>query len=124
MIVFSTGIEAGTGLANPGEVTMTKDLGIRVVGLQGAKKRDEGLLLGRGAGVGRLAIGIEASLITNTYRMGVVTTGVSTRHLFRTALVDLTVLRDVVVIAGGGEAPGLVTGLEGFGGEVARDARG
>ena len=124
MIVFSTGIEAGTGLANPGEVTMTKDLGIGIVGLQGAKKRDEGLLLGRGAGVGRLAIGIEASLITNTYRMGVVTTGVGSYHVLRTALMQVPVLGDVVVVAGGGEAPGLVTGLEGFGGEVARDARG
>ena len=124
MIVFSTGIEAGTGLADPGEVTMTKDLGIGVVGLQGAKKRDEGLLLGRGAGVGRLAIGIEASLITNAYTVGVVTTGVGSYHVLRAALMQVPVLGDVVVVAGGGEAPGLVTGLEGFGGEVARDARG
>ena len=123
-MIFSTGIEAGTGLADPGEVAMTKDLGIRIIGLQGAKKRDEGLLLRRGAGVGRLAIGIEASLITNTYRMGVVTTGVGSYHVLRTALMQVPVLGDVVVVAGGGEAPGLVTGLEGFGGEVARDARG
>ena len=106
MIVFSTGIEAGTGLADPGKVTMTKDLGIGVVGLQGAKKRDEGLLLGRGAGVGRLAIGIEASLITNAYTVGVVTTGVGSYHVLRTALVQVTVLGDVVVVAGGGEDSG------------------
>ena len=124
MIVFSTSIEAGTGFANPGKVSMTKDLGIRVIGLQGAKKRDEGLLLGRGAGVGRLAIGIEASLITNAYTVGVVTTGVGSYHVLGAALMQVTVLGDVVVVAGGGEAPGLVTGLEGFGGEVARDARG
>ena len=124
MIVFSTGIEAGTGLANPGKVTMTKNLGIGVIGLQGAKKRDERLLLRRGAGVGRLAIGIEASLIANANTVGVVTTGVGSYHVLGAALVQVPVLGDVVVVASGGEAPGLVTGLEGFGGEVARDARG
>ena len=38
---------------------MTKDLGIGVIDLQSSKQGDEGMLLGRGAGVVGLAIGIE-----------------------------------------------------------------
>ena len=57
---------------DPGEVMMAKDLGIGIIGLQSTQQGDEGVLLGRGAGVGSFAIGIETSLIANANTVGVV----------------------------------------------------
>ena len=94
--ILRTGIEAGTGLLNPGEVAMAQDAGIGVVNLQGAKQRHEGALLGWGTDVGGLAIGIEASLIADADGMGVITTGVGTDHLLGAALVQLALLEDLL----------------------------
>ena len=113
--ILGTGIEAGTGLLYPGEVAMTKDAGIGVVNLQGAKQRHEGALLGRGTGVGGLAIGIKASLVADADGMGIVATGMGTYHILGAALVQLAVLGDVIMVAGGLKAPTLVAGLEVFG---------
>ena len=115
------GIEAGAVLLDPGKVAMAKDAGIGVVDLQGAEQRHEGTLLSRGTGVGGFAIGIEASLIADADGMGVVATGVGTNHIFGTALVQLTVLSDVIVVARGLKAPTLVASLEVLGGKVLGD---
>ena len=122
--ILGTGIEAGTVLLDPGKVTMTKDAGIGVIDLQGSKQRDEGMLLGRGAGVVGLAIGIEASLIADADTMGVITTGMGTDHLLGATLVQLSVLGDVIVVARGLKAPTLVACLEVLGGKVLGDFRG
>lgn len=119
--ILRTGIETGTFLLNPGEVAMTKDAGIGVVDLQGAKQRHEGALLGRGTGVGGLAIGIEASLIADADGMGIVATGMGTNHLLGAALVQLAVLGDVIMVARSLKAPTLVAGLEVLGGKVLGD---
>ena len=103
---------------------MAKDAGIGIVDLQGSKQRDEGMLLGRGSGVERLAIGIEATLIADADGMGVITTGVGTNHLLGAALVQLAVLGDVVMVARGLKTPTLVAGLEVLGGKVLGDFRG
>ena len=103
---------------------MTKDLGIGIVDLQGSKQRDEGMLLGRGAGVVGLAIGIEATLIADADGMGVITTGMGTDHLLGAALVQLAVLGDVVMVARGLKTPTLVACLEVLGGKVLGDFRG
>jgi hypothetical protein len=103
---------------------MAKDLGIGVIGLQGPKQGDEGMLLGRGAGVIGFAIGIETSLIANANRMGVVATGMGSNHILGAALVELAILGDVIMVASGLVTSSLVTGFEVFGREVASDASG
>lgn len=97
---------------NPGQVTMTEDLCIRVIDLQAAEQVDHRVLLSRRARISRFAIGIEATFVANAYRMGVVATGMSSRHLFGTTLVHLSILGNVVVIANGFETSGQVTGFE------------
>ena len=94
--ILGAGFEARAILLDPGEVAMTKDAGIGVANLQGAEQRYEGVLLGWGAGVGGLAIGIEASLIADADGMGVITTGVGTDHLLGAALVQLALLEDLL----------------------------
>ena len=103
---------------------MTKDLGIGVIGLQSTKQGDEGMLLGRGAGVVGLTIGIETSLIANANRVGVVATGMGSNHILGAALVEMAILGDVVMVAGGLVTSSLVTGFEVFRREVASDASG
>ena len=100
---------------------MAKDAGIGIVDLQGSKQGDEGMLLGRGTGVVGLAIGIETTLIADADTMGVIATGVGTNHLLGAALVQLTVLGDVVMVARGLIAPTLVACLEVLGGKVLGD---
>ena len=77
---------------------MAKDLGIGVIDLQSTKQGDEGMLLGRGAGVVGFAIGIEASLIANANRMGVIATGMGSNHIFGAALVEFAILGYVVMV--------------------------
>ena len=103
---------------------MAKNLGIGVIGLQSTQQGDEGMLLGRSAGVVGLAIGIEASLIANTNRVGVVAAGMGSNHILGAALVEMAILGDVVMVAGGLVTSSLVTGFEVFGREVASDASG
>ena len=69
----------------------------------GFVERAENVVLVGSPGVGKthlaVAIGIEASLIANTNRVGVVTTGMGSNHLLGAALVQLAVLGDVVMVA-------------------------
>ena len=109
---------------DPGEVMMTKDLGIGIIGLQSTQQGDEGMLLGRGACVGSFAIGIETSLIANANTVGVVATGMGSNHILGAALVEMAILGDVVMVAGGLVTSSLVTGFEVFRREVASDASG
>ena len=103
---------------------MAKNLGIGVIGLQSTQQGDEGMLLGRSAGVVGLTIGIETSLIANANRVGVVATGMGSNHIFGAALMEFAILGDVVMIAGGLVTSSLVTGFEVFRREVAGDASG
>ena len=103
---------------------MTKNLGIGVISLQSTKQSDEGMLLGRSAGVVGLAISIKTSLIANANRVGVVATGMGSNHILGAALVEMAILGDVVMVAGGLVTSSLVTGFEVFRREVAGDASG
>ena len=100
---------------------MTKDLSIGIIDLQTAKQGYERMLLSWGSGVSSVAVGIKASFVADADGMGVVATGMGSYHLFGPALVDLAVLGDVIVVAGGLVAPGLVAGDEGFQGKVLSD---
>ena len=103
---------------------MAKDLGVGVIGLQSTQQGDEGMLLGRGAGVVGFTVGIEASLIANANRVGVIAAGMGSNHILGAALVEFAILGDVIMVAGGLVTSSLVTGFEVFRREVASDASG
>lgn len=105
------GIEAGTVLTDARKVAMTEDLGIRIVLLQGTEKGNESGLLFGSTGVGRIAVGVETSLIADADGVLVVVAGMGADEVFMTRLIHLTVPGDVVVIGGEAEAS-LVTGDE------------
>ena len=84
---------------NTFEFTVAHDLGIRVVELQRSEQGDKGSTLGWSTGVSGAAFLVEASLVTNTNRVGIVVAGVSADHLLWTALMKLAITSDVVVVA-------------------------
>lgn len=98
---------------------MAYDAGIGVVEAEAPKERCHAALLGVGAGVSRDATGIEAALVADAYGVGVVVPGVGSYHRLGSAGVDLAVAGDVIMIANGYEAAGLVAGFEGLNTEAA-----
>ena len=109
--IFLCRIEAGTVLTDARKVAMTEDLGIRIVLLQGTEKGNESGLLFGSTGVGRIAVGVETSLIADADGVLVVVAGMGADEVFMTRLIHLTVPGDVIVIGGEAEAS-LVTGDE------------
>ena len=91
-------IETWTLLVNAREISMTQDLGFRIVGAETLQKLSHRSLLGWRAGVGRTTIGIQTTLVTDADAVGVVMTGMSARLRLRTARINHSVLRDVIVI--------------------------
>ena len=83
--VLGASIEARTVLGDPGQVAVTEDDGIGIVDLQAAKQVEEGVLLSGGTRIVVLAVGIETALVTDANRVGIITTGMGTDHLFGTA---------------------------------------
>ena len=117
-------VEAGTALAHPGQVAVADDLGIGIVGAEALQQLYHRALLGLGAGVGGMAVAVEAALVADADAVGVVAEGMGTRHLLGTAGIDFAVFGDVVVVADGLEAARLVTGFEVFYREVLGGSRG
>ena len=109
--VLFRGEEVGTGLGDMGQLAVTKDFSIGVVHLQGLQQGPHGVLLGFGAGVSRMAVGEQTTLIADTDRVGVEVAGVSTDEVLVPGLVGLSVAGDVVVVAGEAKA-GLMAGNE------------
>ena len=99
-------IEAGTLLVNTREISMTQDLGFRIVGAETLQKLSHRCLLRWCAGVGRTGFGIQTTLVTDADAVGVVMTGMSSRLRFRTARINHSVLRDVIVITDVSETTG------------------
>ena len=93
---------------------MTENLGFGIVGAEALEKFYHGLLLGRSASVGGIAVGIETALVANANAVGVVMLGMGAGFALGAAWVDHAVFRDVVVVADGTEATSLVTGFKGF----------
>ena len=91
-------IETWTLLVNAREISMTQDLGFRIVGAETLQKRSHRCLLRWRAGVGRTTIGIQTTLVTDADAVGVVMTGMSSRLRLRTARINHSVLRDVIVL--------------------------
>ena len=91
-------IKTWTLLVNTREIPMTQDLGFRIVGAETLQKLSHRCLLRWRAGVGRMTIGIQTTLVTDADAAGVVMTGMCTRLRLRTARINHSVLRDVIVI--------------------------
>ena len=100
--------EGWTGFVDALQFAVADDLGIGIVLLQRAEQREEGLLLGRGAGVGGTATFVEASLVADADGVGVVVAGMGSDHLLGATEVQLSVAGDVVVIATAFPAFGLM----------------
>ena len=81
------------------ELTVAEDLGIGIIELQRSEKSDEGGTLGWSTSISGSAFLVETALVTDADGVGVVVTGVSSDHLLRTTLMELTVTGDVVVVA-------------------------
>ena len=97
------------------EFTVAHDLGIGIVDLQGAEQSDKGCTLGRSPGVGFMAFLVEASLVADTDRVGVVMTGMHADFILITGLEYLAILLNVIVIADAfAVETGVVTGFEHF----------
>ena len=101
---------------------MPNDAGIGVLGGELLQEFVEGVLLGLRAGVGSLAVLVEATLIDNTQRAGVVMAGMDALDGLWQQGDDAAIVADVVVVgaltvlglAAGDEvldAKGLVTGV-------------
>ena len=111
-------IKARTTFANPGEVTVTDDLGFGIVYGKALQKLYHTAVLGFCSSVGRIAFLIETALVTYAYAVGVVMLGMGSYHFLRTARVDFAILRNVIVVADGLEATSLVAGFQSFYREV------
>ena len=107
------------------EFTVSHDLCIGIIDLERTEEGDQGRTLFRGAGIFIHAILIQAALITDANRMGVVMASMHADLFFITRLIDLTVLLNVVVV--GDPFPvetGIVTLLEHIDGEALISAGG
>ena len=102
---------------------MTQDLGIGIVVLQGAKECQERLLLSRSSRVAGFAVLVQTAFVADANGVGVVATDMCTYHFLGTALMELAILCDVIVVADGLKTAAFVAGLEFFDGEVLRDFR-
>ena len=83
---------------------MTHDAGPGVSGAQFPEQSQQGLFLLWRAGVGGIALGVEAPFVADAQRVAVVAHDVGTDELFVARLVDGAVAGDVVVVTGKSEA--------------------
>ena len=113
-------VEARAGLLDPWQVSVAYDLGIGIVDGQVLQKAYQGSLLGWGAGVGRIAVLVQAALIADADAVGIVMLGMGAHLILWAAWIDDAILRDVEVIADALETTSFVACLQGLYGEVLR----
>ncbi len=106
-----------------GEVAMAEDAGIGVGLLQATEQAQQDAFLAGRAGVGGVAVFVEATFITDAERVLIVAYGVGAHQLFVARLVGPAVAGDVVMVARESE-PFRVTADEGCHGKVLVRARG
>ena len=121
--ILFLGIEAGAVLVDVGEVAMAEDAGVGVCFLQTTEQAQQGAFLLQCAGVGSVAVFVEAPFVADAERVLIVAYGVGAHQLFVARLVGPAVAGDVVVVAGESE-PFRVTADEGCHGKVLVRARG
>ena len=106
-----------------GQVAVAEDAGIGMGFLQATEQAQQGAFLAGRAGVGGIAVLVEAPFVTDAERVLVVAYGVGAHQLFVARLVGPAVAGDVVVVARESE-PFRVTADEGCHGKVLVRARG
>ena len=74
--------------------------------------------------VGRIAFGIQTTLVTDADTVGIVVFGMGTNHLFGATGVDSAVFGYIIVVADGLETTSLVAGFKVFNGEITVDSGG
>lgn len=92
-------IEAGAGFPDPGQVAVTDDEGVGIVGAETLEERLHCGFLGRRAGVGGAPLSVESALVADTDAVGVVAAGVGAGLALGAAGIEHAVTGDVVVIA-------------------------
>ena len=117
-------IEARTVLSDIRQVAVAQDLGIGIIHAQAMQQFLHRHFLCQCTGVGGMAVRVESALIADTYGVGVVVAGMSPCDALRPAGIEGAVLGDVIVIADGVEAAGLMTGFQLFNSEVLVHSRG
>ena len=60
-------IKAWAGFSDPWEVSVTDDFGFWIVETEALQKLYHRVLLGFGSGIGGIAVGIQAALVTDSY---------------------------------------------------------
>lgn len=105
-------IERWTLLVNTWEISMTQNLGFGKVGTETLQKLSHCCLLRWRAGVGRTGIGIQTTLVTDADAVGIVMTGMSSWLRLRMARINLSVLRDVIMVTDVTETSGKMTRLQ------------
>ena len=100
------------------EVAVTADFRNGVILLQDTNQGTQGVLLLLGAGVGRLAAGVQTAFVGNADAVLIVAEGVCAHHVQRTGTPDVAVLADKKVIANHFHASRTMTAKEVFLGEV------
>ena len=117
-------IEARTVLSDIRQVAVAQDLGVGIIHAQAMQQFLHRHFLCQGTGVGGMTVRVESALIADTYGVGVVVAGMSPCDALRPAGIEGAVLGDVIVIADGVEAAGLMTGFQLFNSEVLVHSRG
>ena len=84
---------------------MTHDDGLRIIQPEREEQIQQRLLLRFGARVGRSALAVESAFVADADRVAVVVLAVGARLLFRSSGMDMSVARDVVVVADVTEVP-------------------
>lgn len=105
-------VEAGAVFVDVGEVSVADDLGLGVGLLEILQEEPEGCLLFGSACVGRTALSIFTTNVTDADGVLIVVLDVGTGILLFTALLDGAVLLDYPVIADHGPALGAVTAVD------------
>ena len=117
-------IKARTGFLYPRQVSVTYDLGVRIVETKLLEQVLERGFLGGSAGIGRIAVGIKSTFVADADAVGVVTLGMGAYLLLRTTGIEHAILGDVIMVADGSETSSLMTGFEGFYRKVLRHSGG
>ena len=99
IVVFAPLLDVKTGAGTVGKLVVAVDGGDRVLFHQVMHQLEEGETLGFGAGVGGVAVGIEAADIGDADALGVVTGAMGTNVFDRAAREDAAVGVDDIMIA-------------------------
>lgn len=120
----SLDIKRRTVFVNVRQIAVAQYLCIRIGEAEALQKRIQSLILGWSARIGRLAVLVETSLITDADAVGIVMTGMGSDFRFRTTRIYHTILRDVIMIADTLETAGKMAGLQLLECEILSHSRG